>query len=511
MDELEKEVRELFASDPNPETIEKELLQMGFLKDDIDRAIHTITGKILSDKKHEKSKLEGKFFLKEIFDRIGFGFGSEQYINILFLLSGASYFLIAIINGIRAMISSGLSSYIRDYTQKKGVSKRLLSYSGLSLGLAFIFMAVATYFRSVSLFVFALIAGSVGVVAYGEFYQSTLKETLREEKRGRMELVYKYGLVITILSLLIGAGLMDRLELYGITLTLLGMELSSRFLGYFFAFGIAALFFILAGYVLCFINQGAGMMNLKDLLRHMPEYAKNLDADMKSIIRKKKIFILVIAGSMTGMVQILGNSFYGIFIYDHFQNYGFGGFMNVAMISILALLVSLMTPHITRSNSKAYGKYPMLIFGTVLMAIMPLAFYYNPNLVSLGIGTILGVMGAAILGIANGLLSQELLPPDIKGNYFSAYTILTIIPYFLTVPLGAALVHFLGIQKMLLFLGLILLVLVAPLYFVLLLFPNIDSRQDPRPASPPGTPKSGGQGKSTDRFINPANTGGVGK
>ncbi len=486
MDELEKEVRSLFASDPNPESIEKGLLQKGFHKDDVDRAIHHVTGKILSDKKYEKSKLERRFFLKEVFDRIGFGFGSEQYVNILFLLSGAPYFLIAIVNGIRAMISSGLSSYIRDYTHEKGVSKWLLSYSALALGLAFVFMATATFFRYVWLFVIALIAGSIGVVAYGEFYQTTLKDALREEKRGSMELVYKYGLFITIISLLIGAYLMDRFEIYGSSLSILGMEISPRFMGYFIAFGIAALFFILAGYMLCFIQQKTRSMTLKELLAHMPQYAMKIKSDMNIIINKKSIFILAIAGSLTGMVQILGNSFYGIFIYDHFRDYGFGGFMNVAMISILALLVSLFTPHITRQNAKAYGKYPMLIFGTVLMAIMPLAFYYNPNLVSLGIGTILGVMGAAIVGIANGLLSHELMPPNMKSNYFSAYTILTIIPYFITVPLGAFLVHAVGIQRMLLFLGLLLIVLVVPLYFALLLIPKIDGD---------GEPKTGGAGE----------------
>jgi MFS family permease len=480
MGDLEKEVRDIFGTTKNPESIEQQLLQKGYIKEEIDKAINSVSGNILSEQKDKHQIAARKFFIKEIFDRIGYGFGSEQYINILFLLSGAPYFLIAIVNGIKSILSSFLSSFIRDYIGDKGTSKRLLSYSGMAFGLSFILMAIATFIGSVWLFVASLLFGVVGVVAYGEFYQYMLKNTLRVEKRGQIAGIYKYGLIITVISLLIGAFIMDRYHVLNFSFTLFGRIISMRLFGYFIVFEIAALFFMLAGFELSRIDSPGSKMSLKDFGVHIPSYVSDLRIDMSTLMKRKFISLLIITGSLTGMVQILGNSFYGIFIYDHFKNYGFGGFMNVAMISILALVVSLLTPLITKENAKVYGKYPMLIFGTVLMAIMPLTFYYNPNLVSIGMGTILGVTGAAIVGIANGMLSAELMPKNMKGDFFGAYTMLTILPYIITVPLGAFLVHQVGISKMLLFLAIILLTLVVPLYFAMMLFPRWDIQNETR-------------------------------
>jgi MFS family permease len=478
MGDLEKEVRDIFSTTKNPDSIEQQLLQKGYMKEDIDKAINSMSGTILTEQKDRRQAAAKKFFIKEIFDRIGYGFGSEQYINILFLLSGASYFLIAIVNGIKSILSSFLSSFLRDYIGSKGTSKRLLSYSGMAFGLSFILMAIATIIGSVGLFVASLLLGVVGVVAYGEFYQFILKNTLRVEKRGQIAGIYKYGLIITVISLLIGAFIMDYYNVLSFSFSLFGKTISMRLFGYFIVFEIAALFFMLAGFTLSRIDEPGSNMSLRDFANHVPSYIRDLKADMSTLMKRKFISLLIISGSLTGMVQILGNSFYGIFIYDHFKYLGFGGFLNVAMVSILALVVSLFTPLITNENAKAYGKYPMLIFGTVLMAIMPLTFYYNPNLVSIGMGTILGVTGAAIVGIANGMLSAELMPKDMKGDYFNAYTMLTIMPYIITVPLGAFLVHTVGISKMLLFLAIILLALVVPIYFVMMLFPRMDTQNE---------------------------------
>ena len=44
-----------------------------------------------------------KLAIKEILDKIGFGFGSQQFINILFLQIGAPLFLIGLINIFRVI------------------------------------------------------------------------------------------------------------------------------------------------------------------------------------------------------------------------------------------------------------------------------------------------------------------------------------------------------------------------------------------------------------------------
>ena len=167
-------------------------------------------------------------------------------------------------------------------------------------------------------------------------------------------------------------------------------------------------------------------------------------------------------------MQVLGNSFYGVFIFEKFLNTGFGSFTNIAVVFVLSLMGSMLTPIIIKHNTKESGKFPMLIFGTMLMAIMPLTYYYNPNLLSIGLGTILGVIGSAIVGIAQGLLAGEIIHHELRESYFRMHSLITVIPYLITIPLGAYFAQNYGLGKLFLVLGLLLVGFVVPLYFIVM-------------------------------------------
>ncbi len=475
MDDLQKEVKELFESaGGNIYEVEQNLLQTGHLKQDVEEALHKFASS-LRDEKSEKKKSESrKFFLKEIFDRIGYGFGSEQYVNILFFQSGAAYPIIALANGIKAILTSIVSSFIKDYSSEKGVDRRTISSAGILYGYCFIMMAIGVLFQSPLIFFIAIILGAIGVVSYGEFYQQFMQQNLSTQKEGIIAYIYRYGLFITMASLVAAAYLMDRFQL----ISLPGELASFGFFSYLAIFEIAALLFILSGYVVSQLKSATSKKGvLKEIIAYIPEYLARTKSDLRIVMKNKAVVILTLATSLTAFVQMLGNAFYGIFIYQNFSDMGFGPFLNVAMVSVLALFTSLLTPLITKENTKLYGKYPMLIFGTALMAIMPLAFYHNPNLRSIGMGTILGVAGAAIVGIANGMLCAELVPKDIKASFFGVYTIIIILPYLITVPLGACLVSLIGLSNIFLLLAVILILLVLPMYFVLMLSPKLGRMQ----------------------------------
>ena len=60
-------------------------------------------------KKEESSETDDdenftKLTIKEVLDKTGFGFGSQQFINILFMLIGAPFLLIGIINGLKVIL-----------------------------------------------------------------------------------------------------------------------------------------------------------------------------------------------------------------------------------------------------------------------------------------------------------------------------------------------------------------------------------------------------------------------
>ncbi len=469
-DALLKEVKQALEEKKSIEFIEMQLIEKGYLESDISKAIDNVSSSLQQDQNEEKNKGVKRFFLKEIFDRVGYGFGSQQFVNILFFHTGASLFIIGLINGIRAVIGTLFSSVLKEYSRENVVNNRSIGYLGILFGFCFIVMAIARFFSLVWLFAIAIIVGALGVVSYGEFYTKLFFDVLKGEKRGALQKVYSYGLMITGVGLLIASYILDRLP----KISIFSIDVS----GYLIVFEVAAICFIISGYVLTLIKgREEKEGGIKKIVRYVKEYFLRVKRDADEILKINLVFLMLVTATITGVVQILGNSFYGIFIYESFKYVGFGGFMNVAIISFIALVTSLLTPVITKQNVKEYGKFPMLVFGTMLMAITPLTFYYNPNLVSITVGTLLGVMGAAIVGIAHGFLAMELLPSRLRESYFNMNSIFVTLPYLIIIPIGGYLGGVMGLRKLFLLLGLVLIAVVMPIYFLVVLVEEIKYRR----------------------------------
>ena len=80
---LKEDLRKELVKSTSLSEIKQNLLSSGYLESDVDYAIRSL-GK---SKDEEKSKNNSIFSYKEFLDRLGHGFASQQFINILFLLS----------------------------------------------------------------------------------------------------------------------------------------------------------------------------------------------------------------------------------------------------------------------------------------------------------------------------------------------------------------------------------------------------------------------------------------
>jgi len=450
------------------EKIKLQLEEKGHLSSDIEKSISNYSRKIQSSKKSLESKKIRKFFFKEFFDRISYGFGSQQFINILFFQTGASYFLIGITNGLRVIFSVFLTSFLGEYSKVKKISKKFIGVTGIIFGFSFIFMAMARFFHSVPLFAVALLIGSIGAVSYGELYQKMFKYALKKERSFLLRNIAQYGLMITGASILLAGFLMDRFPAIGTPVSLFGFEF--RVFGYLIAFEIAAISSVISGYILSFMKEKQiKAIDKRSSLRQLEIQFNNLKENISVFGKNRVIVVLIVATIITVFVQTLGNSYYGIYIYETFKYGYFKGFTNVAVIFLIAIMTSFFAPFIVRKNAREYGKFPMLVFGTLLMAIMPLTYYYNPNLISIAVGTLIGFIGAAVIGVAHGLLTADLMSENERRAYFSAYGILITIPYVIMIPLGAYAAQIYGLKSLFLLLGLILVFVVVPLYFLIII------------------------------------------
>jgi len=416
-----------------------------------------------------------KLGTKEVLDKVGFGFGSQQFINILFMLTGASFFLIGIINGLKVILGN-LVYYLFERS-KFAIDKRLISLSGIIFGFSFLLIAIAIFIKSIILFAFGIIISNISIVLYGE---SKKFFKLGRNKAFLTEKFIKYSLIITAISLFIAAYLMDAFPISGspILLNIFGKALSINIYGYLVVFEVAAIAFILAGYVLSQVknndNRPINQENQKDESsvvddEYISAYMKFKD-NAGFFIKNKLLLLLIITNIVVSIVQIIGFSFFGIFIYQNFNNVLFGGFLNVAMVFLISVFTSLIGYFITKINARSYKKFPILILGIVMIAFMPFSYYLKPDLIFITIGTIIGVIGGSVVGISNSLLTIELISHNLRKAYFS-FTNIASIPFFLVfAPILAYIGHVHGLSLLFLVLTSILSALIIVLLLSSIIF-----------------------------------------
>jgi len=447
--------------------VRSDLVSQGYMEEEVLDAIQVIKS---SQRSSEDKKLIRLFTFKEIFDRIGYGFASIQFINVLFYLTGAGFLVIGLINGLKTIISLLLSSFLKEYSKFRPVSKKFMSKSGILFGISFLFIAMAVSIKSVPLFAAALLVGSIGVVTYGDLYNKVMDATLKKEKMSKFLLgISHYGILITAVSLLLSGYLFDKFSILKATKILIFGK-SMPIFGYLIAFEITAIAFILSGYFLNFFKEQK--TDVKVVKNFLSNYLIKIKDHTKLFFKNKYLSILLIAGSLTGLVQILGNSFYGIFIYENFNLIVLKGFMNLAVILVIAIIVSFLGPAFSKYLNKKVGLAPTLVFGTLLLAMMPLVAAYNANLMSITVGYSLSVLGAVILGMGQGLLIRKLLTESQRKIYFVVVSLLVIIPFLILIPIGSWIAGIYGLVFLFKILAFILIAIAAPIYFILVLMAN---------------------------------------
>jgi len=425
------EVKKLLEKGTAPKEAILVLKEKGFSQEDIHEALQQVDVK--------SHRVGARIGVKELFDKVGFGFGSQQFVNIALSTMGASLLAIGLLNGMKVFFSQIFATLMNMWSKK---DERLLSFSAILLGANFFLLGYAVFIHSMALFTLSILISSLSVVTYGDAYKHLVKSMSRVRF---LEILMRYGIFLTVLVMLVAAHLLDIIKLP---------------FGFYIVFAAAGTCFVFSALVALPLLQGkndnATVPNSFSLLK-----------DSSYFIKDKVLLVLTIAATITAALNTLGNAYYGIFIFENLGKKGFGGFLNVSIVFGLGLLVAFLVPKVTSRSSQAYGKFPMLLFGTLLMAMMPLSFYHNPNIVSVSIGTIIGIIGAGMVGTAQGLVALDSLKDDERVRFFNFLGAATVIAYLILIPLGSLLAYWYGMTFLFLLLVLALCLLVAPLYLLI--------------------------------------------
>jgi hypothetical protein len=471
---LDEEVKKELGRSTSINEIKTNLIHRGYIEEDVEQALN----KLVKIKSEESTRNDKILSTKEFLDRIGYGFANQQFINILFMLSGAPLFMIGFLNAIKNSATSFLAGFMHEYSRSKNISKGFISSSGIIYGLSFLGMTIAIIAKNPWIFAFSILLGTLGIMAHGDPYTTFANSLLRSEKRRNfLKFISYFGILITAGSMMIAGWLMELIPISGEIMRLnmssfnLAEPMAFKLYGHLLIFEITAIMFILSGYFLSFVQDKKEIAygtHLRISAIIQKYWIESLKAT-KIFTKNPKIFLLMIASILITVIQVVGGSYYGIFIYQGFKHDFLGGFLNVALIFVIALVASITGTIFTKNFSKSLGEAPMLVFGTLLIALLPVTFYFNPNLYSIALATALSVVGGAIVGVAQGLIAERLMNEEESRTYFSSIGFASILPILLFGFLGALIAQATSLKFLFLILGIVLAGVVMPLFFVIVL------------------------------------------
>ena len=461
--------------------VKNNLIKRGYLESDIE----SVLSNSLKSKSIEHSKNDNVLTIKELFDRIGYGFASAQFVNILFMLSGASLFLIGFTNTFKTALMTFFSGLLNELKKIKYIGKGFISSSGIIYGFSFFGMTLALVIKSPLLFALSLIIGSLGIIAHGDLFLEFSKSLLKHEKRSEfLRFISYFGILITASSLLVAGLVMELIPINGISVDLgfIGLpDIIFKLFGYLLIFEITAIMFILSGYFMSLIEENKDIfsadMNFGGFFK---SYFHDNLSSYKIYAKNNKVYLLMIATILTTILQVIGNSYYGIFIYQKFKDEFLGGFLNVAVVFVAALIASILGTMLTKRFAKSLGEAPMLVFGTLLISLAPFTLYFNPTLQAITIAFALSIIGGAIVGVAQGILAEKLMKEDEVKSFFSSLGFVSIIPILFIGLLGAIIAQVLGMGLLFLYIALALSCIVMPIYFIIVLIVESEYRRDKR-------------------------------
>jgi len=438
-------------------------------------ALADIASAPVRDRATEDAAVSRTLAIKDVFDRIGYGGATPQVVSVLFWLSIQTHplalFLIGVLIGAKTLLSVIWSNLLTEYARLSKVPKSWIAAGGVVFGFLFIIMTLALLMHSVWLFSGAFLLSALCIVAYGDLYGAFTQEILRRERRGAfLRSIATWGVLITVATMLLSGFLIDVFPSSGtpFTFSLFGHTFSLQVYGHLLAFEITAFAVIISGYVTSFIKDqrtGSGY----PFGKFIGEYARLVRAKTAVFWLDGRVMTLTIGGVILSLLQTALTAYTGIALYRILASrYPTAPFFALAVVLSIAAVAAFTGPFFTQKAHRSTGLAPTLVFGTLLMAILPIALIYKTGVAALAAALCANVIGAAIVGFAQGMLAHQLLPDDRRHEYFQAQWVAIVIPYLILIPVLSLLANS-SLTLLFWIIAVGLVAVVMPLHFILVL------------------------------------------
>ncbi len=451
MDSISDYIKKRLGEKKKPEVIKYELLAKGFLEADVDKAVKKYSGE------STKSYVVEKFVLREFFFKLSSGFGNDQFIYIFIYLLTSSYLILGLSVGFSVILSLLASFLLQDYFKIKKITKTAVVLIGVAMTVCYVFIGLGVFYELGILVIAFMLILSLLNVLLGEVYSKTYGQ--KSEERTESFLLTKisgYSLIFVVIGLLIGAYVLEKYEF-----------------GYIYVFIIAGVSVLISSIALISLLSEKIQIETTPLNILVKQRLRDVKKFSKMVFKNKVVKMLAIGTTITGIIQTAGITFYGLFVYQYFTNIGYGGFWNVAIVFAVPIITSLFSTTMAKLLSKQYGNVPALVFGTLLIAILPLTMWLKPNLISISMAMVCAVIGGAMVGLSTGLLLSNNVEPDLRGWYFQAYTLIVALAYLIFIPIASVIAEYgnwfglMSLQMLFAIMSIVLVIIVVPVYFAI--------------------------------------------
>jgi hypothetical protein len=441
------------------------LVKQGYDETKVESAIHEAYGKSKSIRRTNANIV----LFKDFFDKIGYGFASPMLMFLLLYTLNVPLFLFGIIVGIKNFLTLSISSIVKEYHDTFNVRKKFIAIFGTLFGLSFLLMAVAKRIESPLIFSIGILLSTIFVVIHGDLYSNyVIKKLSRARSSITSKIIAYFGLIITAASFLFAGYLLD-FSAIKINLGLVAFTIP----GYLLELEIIAFAFIFSSYAFSFVKPEIRI--LKEQIQgikkenFLKNYINKLKENIPKFIANKDIKMIYYGALFSGTFQTIITTFAGIYIYSQIKDTVLNPFYYVTIIFAVGIVAASIGPQLARTLTKIFGETPMLVFGVFLLAIFPLAIYFNVSYYAIIIANAVSILGASIISVVQSFVIGNSLSEEERKTYFSVITPLISIIMPILIILLTGIIYIIGFRELFLIIALLELIFVVPFYFSLMI------------------------------------------
>jgi len=440
------DAKELFETHHDPRSVRRALEEKHGPVHSAD-ALHRFDEKHVGFKREDVERNTKVLSFKETGERLAFGLGNLQLLNVLLITVIPNVFIAGIILAFRSIATGFVESGYLSFAKRFDGERTRSFWFGNALGYSFILAAIFITLQSIStnpVFTALFALSFLMIGAFGALYlQSGLRLKTGSINKYRMNHYLKwisyYGIVLVAAVFLIAGVVLDLYSEPVVIENLLPVPL--------FIYGHAILLFITGILVLLTAYLSTCLRRVKVMQEGAgtgTSYVRSMMAPIRETLSQGSFTTsMLAAGVVFYSAQLALNYYLGIHLYLHFE-----AFTPVAVLFAATLLTMFVVPlFFDKKTLRLNGRSSLFLFGAGLALFIPLVFalVHTPiiraGLVSLLAPTIIapetaidflpmlylliGIAGSSIAGIAFSRLALDTMKPVVRSRFMRSLGILT--------------------------------------------------------------------------------------